>query len=49
MITKDFHYTKDFPLIRGKSFVIMKRVVGAGEHFTQNRRMIGGAAQFAPG
>jgi hypothetical protein len=22
MITKDFHYTKDFPLIRGKSFVI---------------------------
>ena len=23
MITKDFHYTKDFPRIRGKSFVIM--------------------------
>jgi hypothetical protein len=24
MITKDFHSTKDFPRIRGKSFVIME-------------------------
>jgi hypothetical protein len=23
MIMKDFHFTNDFPLIRGKSFVIM--------------------------
>jgi hypothetical protein len=23
MITKDFHQTKDFPLIKGKSYVIM--------------------------
>jgi hypothetical protein len=32
MITKDFHYTKDFPLIRGKSFVIIGRALASPGH-----------------
>jgi len=30
MIAKDFHFAKDFPLIRGKSFATMTPGIGRG-------------------
>jgi hypothetical protein len=32
MITKDFHFMKDFRQIRGKTFVIMKHALALSRH-----------------
>jgi hypothetical protein len=47
MITNDFHLTKDFPFIKGKSFVITGRVVMSPEHSGHNGH--GGARPDARG
>jgi hypothetical protein len=44
MITKDFHFTKDFPLIRGKSFVIMECALAPPGHRGRNGRSAAGQA-----
>jgi hypothetical protein len=45
MITKDFHFTKDFRQIRGKSFVIMGEPTISGERsgHTGHARWLGAA------
>jgi hypothetical protein len=41
VITKDFHFAKDFPRIRGKSFVIMVGVLAPAGLSRHIRRVVG--------